>query len=129
MPDLDLMKQGGTGGAGPVRAVRQGPVGQSGRPRGCLDRVNRAARFLLPGEGEALTRAKPSNWRSLANPTAMRLCLDRILPPCREHPDAAAARFARSRMNSCSARSGVGKALTTRHRRLRVRQCVLSRQR
>src|SRR5712671_650203 len=98
MPDLDLMKQGGTGGAGPVRAVRQGPVGQSGRQRGCRDRVNRAARFLLPGEGEALTRAKPSNWRSLANPTAMRLCLDRILPPCREHPDAAAARFARSRM-------------------------------
>ena len=32
MPDLDLIKQGETGGAGPARAVRQGPVGQSRRP-------------------------------------------------------------------------------------------------
>ncbi len=29
---------------------------QSGRPCGCLDHVNRAARPLLSGEGEALTR-------------------------------------------------------------------------
>src|SRR6266849_54703 len=32
MPDLDLIKEGETGGAGPARAVRQGPVGQSRRP-------------------------------------------------------------------------------------------------
>ncbi len=32
MPDLDLIKQGEQGGAGPARAVRQGPVGQSRRP-------------------------------------------------------------------------------------------------
>jgi hypothetical protein len=37
MPDLDLIKQGEQGGAGPARAVRPGP-GNPGRwPRGCRD--------------------------------------------------------------------------------------------
>jgi hypothetical protein len=55
MPDLD-QKTGGTGCAGPARAVRPGSAGQSRGPRGCRDHVNRAARLLLAGEGEALTR-------------------------------------------------------------------------
>jgi len=47
-PDLDLIKQGEQG-------VREGPVGQSaGRPRGCRDHINRAARLLLAGEGERI---------------------------------------------------------------------------
>jgi len=66
MPDLDLMKQGGTGGAGLVRAVRQGPVGQSGRPRGCRDRVNRAARLTLAGEGEIKSCATGLSVRSFS---------------------------------------------------------------
>jgi hypothetical protein len=57
MPDLDLIKQGEQG----VRDRRgQFTRGRSrnpaGRPRGCRDHVNRAARLLLAGEGEALTR-------------------------------------------------------------------------
>ena len=62
MPDLDLIKQGKQG----VRdeGVRDGrerfPKGKWGdparQPRGCRDHVNRAARLLLAGEGEELTR-------------------------------------------------------------------------
>jgi hypothetical protein len=57
MPDLDLIKQGEQG----VRDRRgQFAGGRSGNPagrlRGCRDRVNRATRLLLAGEGEALTR-------------------------------------------------------------------------
>jgi hypothetical protein len=63
MPDLDLIKQAeqgcGTGAGGLPRAA---PAIPPGRPRGCGDHVNRAAR-LLASEGEALTR-KLSNWRS-----------------------------------------------------------------
>jgi hypothetical protein len=55
MPDLDEIKQGeqelGTSAGG-----CPGLAGQSGGPRGCRDRVNRAARLLLAGEGEPLTR-------------------------------------------------------------------------
>ena len=57
MPDLDLIKQGEQG----VRDRRgqfagAGSGNPAGRPRGCRDDVNRAARLLLAGEGEALTR-------------------------------------------------------------------------
>ena len=56
MPDLDQIKQG-------KQEVRQrrgrfakGRSGNpAGRPRGCRDHVNRAARLLLAGEGEGLT--------------------------------------------------------------------------
>jgi Family of unknown function (DUF5681) len=56
MPDLDQIKQG-------KQEVRQrrgrfakGRSGNpAGRPRGCRDHVNHAARLLLAGEGEALT--------------------------------------------------------------------------
>jgi hypothetical protein len=56
MPDLDQIKQGeqecGIGAGGSPRAGLANPAG---RPRGCRDHVNRAARLLLAGEGEALT--------------------------------------------------------------------------
>jgi hypothetical protein len=56
MPDLDQIKQGEQGcgtGTGRSREAGRNPAG---RPRGCRDHVNRAARLLLAGEGEALTR-------------------------------------------------------------------------
>jgi len=57
MPDLDQIKQGEQG----VRDRRgRFPKGRSGnpagRPHGCRDHVNRTARLLLAGEGEALAR-------------------------------------------------------------------------
>jgi hypothetical protein len=62
MPDLDQIKQG-------KQEVRQrrgrfakGRSGNpAGRPRGCRDHVNRAARLLLAGEGEALSLKSSHN--------------------------------------------------------------------
>ncbi|HMD66043.1 MAG TPA: hypothetical protein VKG22_05270 [Stellaceae bacterium] len=43
----------------------------------------RAAELWLDGEATALTR-KPIELALVGDPTAMRFCLERILPPCRE---------------------------------------------
>jgi hypothetical protein len=84
MPDLDQIKQGEQGvrdGCGRFARGRSG--NPAGRPRGCRDHVNRAARLLLAGEGEAPTR-KAVELALAGDPTAMRLCIERILPQCRE---------------------------------------------
>jgi Family of unknown function (DUF5681) len=61
--------------------------GQSGNPAGrrtgCRNKTTIAAAALLAGESEALTR-KAVELALVGDPTAMRLCLERILPPCRE---------------------------------------------
>ena len=41
--------------------------------------------MLLEGESEALTR-KAVELALAGDPTALRLCIERILPPCRERP-------------------------------------------
>jgi len=54
MRDLDqikLEKQGARDRRGRFAKGRSG--NPAGRPRGCRDHVNRAARLLLAGEGEA----------------------------------------------------------------------------
>jgi hypothetical protein len=57
MPDLDQIKQGEQGVRDRRGRFARGRSGNpAGRPRGCRDHVNRAARLLLAGEGEALTR-------------------------------------------------------------------------
>jgi Family of unknown function (DUF5681) len=65
------------------RFVRGQSGNPAGRPRGCRDHVNRAAQLLLAGEGEALTR-RAIELALDGDPAAMRLCLERILGPCRE---------------------------------------------
>ena len=55
----------------------------SGRPRGSLSRTTRAYQELLEGEGEAITR-KAIELAKKGDIQALRLCLDRILPPRRE---------------------------------------------
>jgi hypothetical protein len=60
-----------------------------GRPAGARCRKTLAAALLLDGEAEALTR-KAVELALAGDPTALRLCLERILPPCRER----AVRFA-----------------------------------
>ena len=61
--------------------------GQSGNPAGrrvgCRNKTTLAAATLLAGEAEALTR-KAVELALSGDPTAMRLCIERILPPCRE---------------------------------------------
>jgi hypothetical protein len=57
MPDLDQIKQVEQEARDRGGRSAKGRSGNSaGRPRGCRDHVNRAARLLLAGEGEALTR-------------------------------------------------------------------------
>jgi len=57
----------------------------AGKPRGARHRTTLAAEALLDGEAEALTR-KVVEMALAGDSTAMRLCLDRILPPRRERP-------------------------------------------
>ncbi|MBV8935731.1 MAG: hypothetical protein JO095_08005 [Alphaproteobacteria bacterium] len=84
MPDLDLIKQveqGVRDRRGRFAKGRSGNPG--GRPRGCRDHINRAARLLLAGEGEALTR-KAVELALAGDPAALRLCIERIVGPYRE---------------------------------------------
>jgi len=57
----------------------------AGKPRGARHRTTLAAEALLDGEAEALTR-KAVELALNGDSTALRLCLDRILPPRRERP-------------------------------------------
>ena len=63
------------------------PPGKSGnptgRPRGVRNRVTTAAQSLLDGEAEALTR-KAVELALAGNVYALRLCLERLLPPKKE---------------------------------------------
>ena len=56
-----------------------------GRPAGSRNKRTLAAAVLLDGEAEALTR-KAVELALEGDPTALRLCIERILPPCRERP-------------------------------------------
>src|SRR6202022_2791341 len=55
----------------------------AGRPAGSPNKKTLAAAVLLEGEAEALTR-RAVELALAGDPTAMRLCIERILPPCRE---------------------------------------------
>ena len=84
MPDLDLIKQEEQGVRDRRGRFTRGRSGNpAGRPRGCRDHINGTARLLLAGEGEALTR-KAVELALAGDPTALRLCLERVLPPCRD---------------------------------------------
>jgi hypothetical protein len=84
VPDLDLIKQEKQETRDRRGRFLRGRSGNpAGRPRGCRDRANRAARLLLEGKGEALTR-KAVDLALGGDPAALRLCLDRIIGPCRE---------------------------------------------
>jgi hypothetical protein len=71
---------------GPVRG-RPFVKGRSGNPTGrrygSRNKRTIAAAVLLEGESEALTR-KAVELALEGDPTALRLCIERILPPCRE---------------------------------------------
>jgi hypothetical protein len=73
---------------GPVRG-RLFVKGRSGNPRGrqvgARNKKTLAAAVLLEGEAEALTR-KAVELALAGDPTALRLCIERIVPPCRERP-------------------------------------------
>jgi hypothetical protein len=86
MADHTLIKQQIQRGRPRGRPFAKGQSGNpAGRPRGCRDKVNRAAELLLDGEAAALTR-KAVEMALDGDPSALRLCLDRVVSPRRERP-------------------------------------------
>lgn len=83
MPVDSLQKQVGRDARGRFRK------GQSGNPRGRLtgarNKATQAAENLLDGEAEALTR-KAVELALEGEASALRLCLERIIPPRRGRP-------------------------------------------
>ena len=59
--------------------------GNPGKPKGARHRATRAMEALLDGESEALTR-RAIEMALAGDSTAMRLCMDRLLPALRERP-------------------------------------------
>jgi hypothetical protein len=57
----------------------------NGRPVGARNKATETAELLLDGETEALTRMAIELALD-GNPTALKLCLERIIPPRRERP-------------------------------------------
>jgi hypothetical protein len=69
-----------------VTQFRPGQSGNpSGRPKGSRNAATLALELLLDGEAEALTR-KAVELALAGDITALRLCLDRILPPRKDRP-------------------------------------------
>jgi hypothetical protein len=64
-------------------------AGQSGnpkgRPKGSRNKTTLAAEMLLEGDADAIMRKLIEKAKN-GDPTAMRLCLDRMLPPRRDRP-------------------------------------------
>lgn len=56
-----------------------------GKPKGCLNRVTRVAQELLDGKAEAITQ-KAVDLALAGDKVALRLCLERIVPPRKERP-------------------------------------------
>jgi hypothetical protein len=59
--------------------------GNPGRPKGSRNKATLALEALLDGEAEALTR-KAIEMALSGDTTAMRLCMDRIMPPRKDRP-------------------------------------------
>ena len=81
MSDVLLQKLPGHVRGRPFEKGRSG--NPAGRRPGSRNKATLAAAALLAGESEALTRTAV-DLALAGDPTAMRLCIERILPPCRE---------------------------------------------
>src|SRR5690349_7789541 len=97
----------------PPRQPRGRPFerGQSanpvGRRAGSRNKKTLAAMALLEGEAEGLAR-KAVELAMLGDPMALRLCLERLLPPCRER----AVKFALPPIESAADIAAAMKAVT-----------------
>ena len=69
----------------PTTRGRPFAIGNPGRPKGARHRSTLAAEALLDGEAQALTR-KAIDLAQAGDTTALRLCLERILPPRKDRP-------------------------------------------
>ena len=80
----------------------------AGRRTGSRNQTTMAAAALLAGESEALTR-KAVELALVGDPTAMRLCIERVLPACRER----AVKFALPPIESAADIAAAMKAVTS----------------
>ena len=56
-----------------------------GRPKGSRNKATIALQEMLDGHGESITR-KCALMALKGDPTALRLCMERLIPPRKEHP-------------------------------------------
>jgi hypothetical protein len=70
-----------------ARTTRGRPFarGNAGRPKGSRNKTTLVLEALLDGDGEALTQ-KAVEMALAGDATALRLCMDRILPPRKDRP-------------------------------------------
>ena len=80
----------------------------AGRRTGSFNKTTEAAAALLAGESEALTR-RAVELALGGDPTAMRLCIERVLPACRER----AVKFALPPIESAADIAAAMKAVTS----------------
>jgi hypothetical protein len=86
----------------PGRRFQPGVSGNpAGRPKGAKNKSTLAAEALLDGEAEALTR-KAVEMALRGDTVALRLCLERLMPPRRDRPVA----VRRGRHQGCWGGSG-----------------------
>ncbi len=71
---------------GPGKPFRLGNRHGKGRPAGSRNTATIALQGLLDGEGAAITRKAIELAKKAGNERALRLCLERLIPPCRERP-------------------------------------------
>jgi len=104
--DDELLNLPGSSRGRPFEKGRSG--NPAGRRRGSRNRATLAAMVLLEGEAEALTR-KVVELALNGESVALRLCIERILPPCRERP----VRFALPPIESAGDVSAAMNAVTS----------------
>jgi hypothetical protein len=67
-------------------AFKKGKSGNpKGKPKGALNKTTMAAQKLLDGEAEEIT-SKAVELAKEGNPIALRLCLERVVPPRKDRP-------------------------------------------
>lgn len=71
-----------TRGRGPGRPFKPG---NPGKPRGATSRITREAQLILDGNADALTK-KAVEMALAGDSTALRLCMERLLPPRKDRP-------------------------------------------
>jgi hypothetical protein len=107
------MTEAGNNGTTSGRDARgrwaSGP-GNRGRPKGARHKATVAALALLDGEAEALTR-RAIELALEGDVTALRLCLERLVPPRRDAPVAFALPAMRTARDAAQAAGGVLEAV------------------
>jgi hypothetical protein len=69
----------------PANPFQPGNTFGRGRPQGSRNKSTIALQEMLDGHGEAITR-KCALLAMQGDPSAMRLCMERLIPPRKDHP-------------------------------------------